>query len=215
MGITVVASVTLDGVAQAPGRAEEDTRGGFALGGWAAPYADAVQARAMGAGMARAAAGEAALLFGRRTYEDFAGFWPRQRDNPFTPVLEAARKVVVSRTLEGPLPWANSEVLRGEATGTLPRLLADGDVDLTLLGSTTLSRSLLAAGLVDGLTLLVHPLVLGTGSRLLDGGLPRAAWENVETVVTGTGVVIATYRPVRDGQRTDPRTDLRTEEDEA
>ena len=97
--ITVFNSVTLDGVMQAPGRADEDTRGGFAHGGWAAPYSDEVMGRVAADGMA----GPGALLLGRRTYEDFHGFWPDQTDNPFTEVLDNTRKYVASTTLREPL----------------------------------------------------------------------------------------------------------------
>ena len=109
--LMVIENVTLDGVMQAPGRPDEDTRDGFAHGGWSVPYNDEVLGQLMGEHMAR----ESALLFGRRTYEDFAGFWPHQTDNPFTPVLDARTKYVVSTTLREPLPWANSTLLAGDA----------------------------------------------------------------------------------------------------
>ena len=102
-------SVSLDGVMQAPGRPDEDTRGGFTHGGWATPYADPAMWKGMG--------GPGALLFGRRTYEDFAAFWPKQQDNPFTPVLNESQKYVASRSLEDPLPWQNSTALRGRGGG--------------------------------------------------------------------------------------------------
>src|SRR3979411_680368 len=103
--ITVTNSVSLDGVMQAPGRADEDTRGGFAHGGWARPYADEVMGAEMGKGMSR----PGVLLFGRRTYEALAAFWPHQTDgNPYTQVLNNTQKYVVSTTLAEPLPWQNS-----------------------------------------------------------------------------------------------------------
>jgi len=92
--ITTTLNISLDGVIQAPGRPDEDTRGGFDRGGWAVPYNDEVMAQRMGQGMAASGA----MLFGRRTYEDFYGYWPRQTDNPFTPYLNQARKYVVSTT---------------------------------------------------------------------------------------------------------------------
>ena len=101
--IVVVNNLTLDGVTQAPGGPDEDPRDGFEHGGWAQPYNDPVMAEVMGRGMAKGMAGEAALLFGRRTYENFAGYWPKQTDNPFSPVLDAMQKYVVSRTRSGPL----------------------------------------------------------------------------------------------------------------
>src|SRR5262245_5329223 len=99
--ITVFTSVTLDGVMQAPGRPDEDPRGGFGRGGWAAPYSDEVMGRVAAEGMA----GPGSLLLGRRTYEDLYGFWPNQTDNPFTEVLDNTRKYVASATLAEPLPW--------------------------------------------------------------------------------------------------------------
>lgn len=100
----MVQSVSLDGVMQAPGRPDEDTRNDFAHGGWATPYADEVLGEVMG----RHTAKESALLFGRRTYSDFASFWPHQTDNPFTPVLNARTKYVVTNSLSDPLGWVNS-----------------------------------------------------------------------------------------------------------
>ena len=102
--LTVVCNLTLDGVMQAPGCPDEDRRGGFEHGGWAVPYSS----DAMGRVMADSTGGTGALLFGRRTYEDFAGFWPHQKDNPFTGVLDRMQKYVASRTLVEPLSWVNS-----------------------------------------------------------------------------------------------------------
>ncbi|SRR6266508_2108474 len=102
--VTVFTSLTLDGVMQAPGRPDEDTRGGFRHGGWALPYNDPVLGQVASEGMA----GGGAILLGRRTYLDFAGFWPKQKDNPLTDVLNDTQKYVASPTLSDPLPWANS-----------------------------------------------------------------------------------------------------------
>ena len=109
--VTVFNSLTLDGVMQAPGRPDEDPRGGFAHGGWAVPYMDEVMGRVAAQGMDS----QGSLLFGRRTYEDFFSFWPHQTDNPFTEVLDGTRKYVASTTLREPLPWRNSELLAGDA----------------------------------------------------------------------------------------------------
>lgn len=189
--ITVVNNVTLDGVMQAPAGPDEDRRGGFEHGGWAMPYQDDVLGRKMGEGMARG--GD--LLFGRRTYENMFAFWPKQTDgNPFTPVLDAAQKYVVSRTLSEPLPWVNSTLLPGDAAESVGRLKAEPGSDLTILGSGELVRSLATAGLVDEYLLIVHPLVLGSGRRLFPEGLPRTGFELVDTLTTTTGVIIATYR---------------------
>jgi dihydrofolate reductase len=184
--IQVFMSVSLDGVMQAPARPDEDTRGGFSRAGWATKYADPV----MWEGMGRAGS----LLFGRRTYEDFYGAWPKRSDNPFTPVLNASQKYVVSRTLVEPLPWEKSTLLRGDAVAAVAGLKEKLDQDVMILGSGELVRSLMGSDLIDAYTLLIHPVVLGEGQRLFgDGGSP-AELELVGSETTGTGVVIATYR---------------------
>ena len=107
--LVVTSNLTLDGVMQAPGRSDEDTRGGFEHGGWALPYNDEVMGRVMGERMAEGGP----LLLGRRTYEDLYGFWPNQPENPFTEVLNNVQKYVASTTLQEPLPWSNSTLLEG------------------------------------------------------------------------------------------------------
>jgi dihydrofolate reductase len=184
--ISVVNHVTLDGVMQAPGRPDEDTRGGFEHGGWAVPYFDEVLGRAMGERMTS----HGAMLLGRRTYEDFAGFWPKQTDSPFTPVLNQRRKYVASTTLTEPLPWENSTLLTGDVGDAVAAL----DVDLTVLGSGELIRALMQRDLIDEFVLTIHPLVLGTGRRLFADGGPPATLELVGATPTTTGVVITTYR---------------------
>ena len=193
--VVVVENVTLDGVMQAPGGADEDARGGFPYGGWARPYADQVMAETMGKGMTA----DSGMLFGRRTYEQFHAFWSKQTDgNPYTEVLNRKRKYVASRTLTEPLPWENSSLLTGDAADTVGALKRRVDGDLVVLGSGELARSLARAGLVDVYTLSIHPLTLGTGTRLFGEGEGEDAygtWELVEAVPTTTGVIIATYRP--------------------
>jgi dihydrofolate reductase len=189
--ITVFNSLTLDGVMQAPGRPDEDTRGGFAHGGWAAPYMDEVMGRVAAEGMA----GPGALLLGRRTYQDFHGFWPHQTDNPYTEVLDNTGKYVASRTLREPLPWRNSTLLAGDAAEAVARLKEQPGEDLTVLGSGELVQTLRAHDLVDRYVLLVHPLVLGSGRRLFPDGAPAGELRLVDSVPTTTGVIIATYQP--------------------
>jgi dihydrofolate reductase len=185
--IVVFNSVTLDGVMQGPGRPDEDTRGGFQQGGWAVPYADPEM------GKAAAESGTGALLLGRRTYEDFYGFWPHQTDNPFTEVLNRATKFVVSRTLEEPLPWENSVLLRGEAGESVARLKREQDRDTVVLGSGELVRTLLEHDLVDRFVLLIHPLVLGAGRRMFPDQGPTTKVRLLDTTTTSTGVIVATY----------------------
>jgi dihydrofolate reductase len=190
--LTIVESLTLDGVMQAPGRPDEDTRGGFEHGGWAVPYADEVMGRAMGARMG----GSGAIVLGRRTYEDLFGYWPKQKDNPYSETLNAARKYVASTTLSEPLPWENSTLLEGDAVAAVTALREEED-HLTVIGSGELVRSLMGRGLIDEYLLLIHPLVLGSGQRLFPGGV-FASLALVESVTTGTGVVIGAYRPAKD-----------------
>ena len=189
--LVVVNNVTLDGVMQAPGRADEDTRDGFIHGGWGAPYGDEVMGRVMGERMAR----PGALVLGRRTYEDFASYWPKQTDNPFTPVLNERVKYVASTTLKEPLPWSNSKLLPGDATQAVAGLKAQGDEDLAVLGSGELVRSLMRHDLVDEYLLSIHPLVLGSGRRLFGDDASMAALRLVDSTTTTTGVIIATYQP--------------------
>ncbi len=186
--INATMSISLDGVIQAPGRSDEDTRDGFERGGWAVPYGDNVMMQKMGEGMS----GASAMLFGRRTYSDFAGYWPHQTDNPFTDHLNQVQKYVVSSSLTDPLPWQNSTVLPGDPAETAAELKAGSGPDLGIVGSARLLRSLLAADLVDGLTLLIHPLVLGQGRRLFDEGTALNL-ELVDSLTTTKGVIIASY----------------------
>ena len=191
--VRVVNSITLDGVMQAPGRKDEDTRGGFKHGGWAVPYNDAVMGKVMAAGMARG--GD--MLFGRRTYEDFFKVWPNQKDNPFTEVLNNAQKYVASTKLKAPLPWQNSRLLKGDAAKAVARLKKRPGKDLVILGSGVLIQSLMRHGLIDEFMLLIHPLVLGSGRRLFTDDGKLAGLELVDSTPTTKGVVIATYRPAK------------------
>jgi dihydrofolate reductase len=187
--LTAVESITLDGVMQAPGRPDEDTRDGFEHGGWAVPYTDEVMGRAMGERMG----GGGAIVLGRRTYEDLHGYWPKQKDNPYTETLNRTQKYVASSTLTEPLPWENSTLLEGDVTEALARLKEDSE-HITVIGSGELVRSLMSRGLIDEYLLLIHPLVLGSGRRLFPDGV-YASLELTDSLTTTTGVVIATYRP--------------------
>jgi len=190
--LTVFTSVTLDGVMQAPGRPDEDTRGGFRHGGWAQPYNDPVMGKVAEDGMA----GGGAILLGRRTYEDFAAFWPKQKDNPFTDALNKTQKYVASTTLKEPLNWANSTLLQGHVSKAVEEIKARPDGDMVVLGSGELVKTLMQHDLIDKYMLLIHPLVLGTGRRLFADGIPMTKLKVVDTKTTTTGVVIVTYQPV-------------------
>jgi len=197
MRVVVFMSVTLDGVIQAPARPDEDIRGGFEHGGWAVPYADEVMGKAAGEGMAR----PGSLLLGRRTYEDFFTVWPNRTDNPYTEVLNKRTKYVASRTVQEPLPWKNSTLLKGDAAEAVARLKKQPGGDVMVLGSGELVQSLMRSNLIDEYILLIHPLVLGSGRRLFSDGGPPATLRLVDNKTTTTGVVIATYQPVGEGKQ--------------
>ena len=189
--LVVFTSVTIDGVMQAPGRPDEDRRGGFQHGGWAMPYASEEQGKAASEAMGTTAG----IVLGRRTYEDFASFWPNQTEpNPFTDVLNNTQKYVASQTLQEPLPWVNSTLLEGDAGDAVAQLKERHDDDLVVLGSGELVRELMRRRLVDRFVLLFHPLVLGSGRRLFEDGGPDATLRLLDSRTTPTGVIIATYQ---------------------
>ncbi len=188
--ITIFESITLDGVLQGPGRADEDRRGGFAHGGWADGYADEVSMQFAAEGMA----GDGALLFGRRTYEDLLGFWTSTPEpNPFTDVLVRSRKYVVSRSADTRLAHPSSTLLAGDAAQTVATLKDRTGDDLMILGSGELVRALHAARLIDAYVLQTHPIVLGSGTRLFDAA-DRVDLTLERSIPTTTGVLIAQYR---------------------
>jgi dihydrofolate reductase len=155
------------------------------------PDADPVLASVAAASMANTGA----LLLGRRTYQDFYGFWPTQPDNPFTQVLDSTQKYVASTRLEEPLPWRNSTLLQGDAAEAVAELKQQPGKDLVVLGSGELVVSLMRANLVDRYVLLIHPLVLGSGRRLFPDSGAFAALQLIDTTTTTTGVLVATYQP--------------------
>jgi dihydrofolate reductase len=188
--ITVTMWITLDGVVQGLGRPDEDTRDGFVHGGWGRRYDDEVMGREMAKGMAE----PGDMLFGRRTWEDFITAWGRLTDgNPVTTHLNAATKYVVSRTLEDADAWQNSILLYGDAVDTVAELKAQSGLDLSIIGSASLVRSLHAAALIDRYTLVICPLTLGSGTRLFDGPAPPAEFDLTESITTTKGVIIAHY----------------------
>jgi dihydrofolate reductase len=189
--IVAFESLTLDGVMQAPGRPDEDRRGGFKHGGWAVRYSDPAIGKAAQEGMGNTGG----LLLGRRTYKDFYAFWPKQTDNPFTEVLNKSLKYVASKSLKEPLAWENSVLLAGDATKAVAKLRKKKGKDLVILGSGELAHALMRRNLIDEYILLIHPLILGSGRRLFRDKGTLAALKLVDSMTTATGVVIATYRP--------------------
>lgn len=191
MSVTAIMGISLDGVIQAPGRPDEDTRGGFRYGGWFAPYGDETTTDAWGERIARATAG-GAFLFGRQTYLNFIEGWPRRApDHQYTKTLTETPKYVATTTLTDPLPWENSTRLTDPV-----RQVADlkQAKNLVIMGSGTLVRSLMQASLIDELLLTIAPLVLGQGQRLFPEDGPYATLTLAEAKPTATGVIIAAYR---------------------
>lgn len=189
--VVVVCNLTLDGVMQAPARPDEDTRDGFAHGGWAVDHQDPAIGRRMGEMMANA---NGALLLGRRTYEDFYAVWPNRTDNPYSDHLNKATKYVASRTLTAPLAWQNAILLEGDAGDAVAALKQEREGDLTVLGSGDLVGTLARRGLVDEYVLTIAPVVLGSGRRLFPAGL-KTDLRLVDSLVGPSGVILASYRP--------------------
>src|SRR5947209_6964926 len=191
MGRVIVMNwVTLDGVMQGPARPDEDTRDGFEHGGWGAAAYDPAMQQAIGARMGPSWS----LLVGRVTFEDFADVWPnRPQPNPMGDALTNARKFVASKTLKEPLPWQNSTVLKGDAAEAVGRLKSERPDNLVIFGSGVLVQSLMRRGLVDEFVLQVHPIVLGTGRRLFPDSTALTKLRLVESLITSTGVIVATY----------------------
>jgi dihydrofolate reductase len=187
----VIEFVTLDGVMQGLGSPDEDRDGGFAHGGWGAPYGDEVQQSAALEGMRSTSA----YLFGRRTYEKMSAFWPQQPDdNPMAAHLNATPKYIATRTLQdADLTWANALVLRGDLVSSLAALKAEGDGVIVVLGSGVLANELAALDLVDGYRLFLHPLLLGSGKRLFNELERPRPLRLLSAETTSTGVVMLSY----------------------
>jgi dihydrofolate reductase len=185
--VIVMNTITLDGVMQGPGRPEEDTRGGFAHGGWAVPYADEAGVAKMGERMGA----DRAWLFGRHTYEQLLSSW-NERGGPFKDALNDTRKYVASSSPATTLEWPNSTLLHGDVPAAVTNLKASSDANLVIMGSGVLIASLMAAHLIDEYLLLIAPLVLGTGRRLFADGA-QASLRLLECSTTSAGVLMSVY----------------------
>lgn len=191
MELTATTMMSLDGVTQAPGGPEEDTSGGFELGGWSMPYFDEFWANAVRENFERADA----FLLGRRTYEIFAGYWPHaDPENPIAAALNGLPKHVVSSTL-GDLSWDGASLLEGELTEAVAELKRRPGRELQVHGSVQLTQALLAAGLVDRHHLLVFPVALHSGARLFDGATPPLKYRVESAATSGNGVQLLTLVP--------------------
>ncbi len=196
MGKVIVMNwVTLDGVMQGPGRPDEDTRDGFAHGGWGVPYSDEATVAEMGKRMAERTGGNHMWLFGRWTYEQLLATW-NVRGGPFKDALNKTRKYVASSNPATRLEWPNSTLLYADVSAAVGDLKESSGMNLVIMGSGVLIGSLMAADLIDAYLLMIAPLVLGTGRRLFADGA-QASLRLSDSGTTSTGVVIATYEPVR------------------
>jgi dihydrofolate reductase len=188
--------MSLDGVVQAPGGAQEDTDGGFANGGWSMPYFDAAT---MGAAIGGVMEHTEALLFGRRTWQTMAAAWPGRAGDEFADRMNAIPKYVASRTLnQEDLFWSNSTLLPPhDALGEVRRLREHDGGDLLVMGSPTLTRLLTENDLVDEYLLMIEPVLVGGGKRLFPDDGQSRPMELVSITTSSTGVLVCAYRPMR------------------
>jgi len=189
--LTVTSFLTLDGVMQCPGAPDEDGTG-FEYGGWSAPYAD----EDFGAFMSARLANADAFLLGRKTYQIFAGYWPRvtDPDHPIAAPLNSLPKYVVSSTVTEP-GWHNTTVLSGDLAGSVGKLKERPGNEIQVHGSGELAGALIARGLVDELHLLIFPVILGVGRGLFPRQPVAAAMHLADSITTSKGVTILTLRP--------------------
>jgi dihydrofolate reductase len=191
--LVVVEFLSLDGVYQGPGDPDEDREGGFEQGGWQLPFGDEMLGAAAGEGMAATDT----HLFGRKTYEVFAAYWPNApADDPFAKHLNPVEKYVASRTLRD-LTWQNSRLIEGDVPTFVRELKARPGGNISVLGSGGLVQTLIANDLVDEYSLAVFPIVLGSGKRLFRDAAQPLRLELVDSKTTGTGGLLLTYRPAR------------------
>jgi dihydrofolate reductase len=192
MKLTTLTNVSLDGVMQGLGGPDEDRRGGFERGGWALPLFDDEAAAFVSQVYQRADA----FLLGRRTYEIFAGYWGKiaDPDNPIAAALNTRPKYVASTTLTDP-EWAETTVLSDDLAAAVGELKAKPGGELQVHGSGSLVRWLFDNQLVDEITLLTYPVVVGQGTRLFPDTGPDAALELVDSRATSGGVTTQIYRP--------------------
>jgi dihydrofolate reductase len=189
--LTGAAFVSLDGVMQAPGGPEEDPTSDFRLGGWVAPFWSDMPP------FEKLIMGDYDLLLGKRTYDIFSGYWPYNRDNPIGEKFQRINKYVLTHS-DAPLEWDNSHRLSGETATAVTELKKSKGRDLLIQGSSTLYPPLLSARLIDQLTLIRFPVVLGHGKRIFDGSEHPGAMKLVDHCVSDKGVVLTTYEPAGD-----------------
>lgn len=188
--IIVLTFVSLDGVMQAPGGKEEDRSGDFKFGGWTFPYFDEVSGQEMGEQIGE----QYDLLLGRKTYDIFAAYWPKQdASNPVTTPFNKATKYVASTTLKNPT-WEKTVVLNGDVVAELKKLKQSEGKDLQVHGSGNFVQTLLKNDLIDELWLKTFPVTLGSGKKLFAEGTIPAAFTLIKTKVSPSGVIFANYK---------------------
>jgi len=185
--------MSLDGVVQAPGGVDEDTSGGFEHGGWHLRYFDDLSQKRVLESIVEAGG----FLLGRRTYEIFAAYWPNapEEEQVIAEPLNTKPKYVASTTLSDPLEWQNSMVLRGDVAEAVAALKQEDGADLHVIGSTQLVQTLIDDELVDEFRLMIDPVVLGGGKRIFRADGSVRPLRLVDSQVTTTGAVLATYAP--------------------
>jgi dihydrofolate reductase len=193
--IVVVEWMTLDGVVQAPGHPDEDRDGGFLHGGWHLRYFDDMSRQWVVEGYAEAGG----FLFGRRTYENLAAYWPNasEEEQVIAEPLNTKPKYVASGTLTEPLEWQNSTVLKGDIIQAVLELKREDGQHLHLIGSPGFAQGLIEHDLVDEYRLMIDPLVLGMGKRLFRDGSTLRRLQLIDSQVTSTGAILATYAAAR------------------
>lgn len=187
--IRIIEHVSLDGVVQAPGGPGEDTENGFQYGGWAFPH----QTDEGGAAIVAAHGNGFDLLLGRKTYDIFGGYWPKQA-GPMADSLNGARKFVATHRPES-LDWGPVESLGTDVAAGIRKVKAAGGPDLIVWGSSTLTPLLISEQLADEVVLLVFPVMIGRGKRIFSDGVAPSELKLVSTTATASGVVISTYKP--------------------
>lgn len=192
--LRVIEFLSLDGVMQAPGTPDEDTEGGFQHGGWAVPYHDEI----LGTKVAEGMVATDAYLFGRKTFEKFAEYWPTApKEIPFTEPLNNTPKYVASTTLED-VQWQNSSLIKGDVVGEVAKLKQQPGKNIAVLGSGQLVQELMKADLVDEYFLTVYPILLGRGKRLFRDADQIKRLRLVDSRTTSSGGVILTYVPTHE-----------------
>jgi len=170
---------------------------GSSTGGWQLPYFDEV----FGKAVMDAMSASGGFLLGRRTYEIFAAYWPSAPEDELAARMNSIPKFVASTTLEEPLEWSNSTLIKGGVEVGVAKLKEEPGKDLLVIGSGELVQTLMQHDLIDKYQLMVHPLVLGSGKRLFREGSPRTALRLVDTKTTATGVLILTYQPAEENAK--------------